>query len=164
MVPMRVDDLDEVMTIEREAFSSPWSKQAFITEIEDNRYSYYITAKEDGSVVGYAGMWVIMREAHITNIAVKKEERRRRIGQRLLNALLKEAERRRAEKCTLEVRRSNETAQQFYEKNGFERVGVRRGYYRDTNEDALIMLKRLRAFETMDVERNGTLGEDTRWE
>lgn len=134
-------DLEDVVAIEKQSFPSPWSLRAFLSEITDNVYGRYIVARVDGTVVGYAGMWVILDEAHVTTIAVHPEYRRKRIGVRLLAALILRARLAGARRMTLEVRKSNTQAKGLYAKFGFVDRGIRRGYYSDTREDAIIMWK-----------------------
>lgn len=139
--PMRLDDLAAVQVVDRASFPTPWSEQTFRGELTTNRYADYIVAEVEGRVVGYAGMWVILDEAHVTNIAVHPDFRRRGIGARLLATLCARAKRRHCERITLEVRVSNLTAQRLYRRFGFTEQGIRYGYYSDTQEDALIMTK-----------------------
>lgn len=138
---MTLDDLDGVMAVEHTAFVTPWSRRAFVTELTENAYAYYLVAKIDGEVAGYAGMWLILDEAHITNIAVHSRRRGQGIGERLMLELMASAKAHGCRRMTLEVRRSNYPAQQLYAKLGFEPRGVRRGYYTDTREDAIVMWK-----------------------
>jgi [ribosomal protein S18]-alanine N-acetyltransferase len=128
-----------VQDIERRSFRTPWPAHAYRTELETNRLATYLVARIEGRLVGYAGMWVMVDEAHITTFAVDPDFRRRRIGERLLLALLDLARSRRAREATLEVRLSNLPARRLYEKYGFRPVGLRPRYYSDDNEDALIM-------------------------
>jgi ribosomal-protein-alanine N-acetyltransferase len=137
--PMGVADLDAVQEIERRSFTTPWPSHAYRTELETNRLATYLVARLDGLVVGYAGMWVMVDEAHVTTFAVEPEHRRQGIGERLLLALLDVANARHAHEATLEVRLSNMAARRLYEKYGFRPVGLRPRYYSDDNEDALIM-------------------------
>ncbi|MBM4408056.1 MAG: ribosomal-protein-alanine N-acetyltransferase [Chloroflexi bacterium] len=137
--PMSVDDLEAVHRIERASFRTPWPAHAYRTEIETNRLAQYVVARVDGRVVGYAGMWLMVDEAHITTFAVDPDWRRQGVGERLLVALLDLAGARAAREATLEVRLSNLPARRLYEKYGFRPVGVRPRYYSDDNEDALIM-------------------------
>ncbi len=137
--PMQLADLDEVMEVERVSFPSPWSRQAFIRELTDNLYAHYIVARAGGKVVGYAGMWLVMGEAHVTNIAIHPDKRGRGYGERLLRQLMKEAVAAKANRMTLEVRKANQVAQSLYAKLDFTAQGVRKRYYTDTNEDAIIM-------------------------
>lgn len=138
---MTLEDLDGVMAVEHTAFVTPWSRRAFVTELTENSYAYYIVAKVDREVVGYAGMWIIIDEAHVTNIAVHSRYRGNGIGERLMLELMAAARVRGCQRMTLEVRRSNLPAQQLYVKLGFVARGVRKGYYTDTREDAIIMWK-----------------------
>ena len=137
--PMAIGDLDAVQDIERRSFRTPWPAHAYRTELETNRLATYLVARMDGRVVGYGGMWVMVDEAHITTFAVDPDLRRRRIGERILLALLDVASSRNAREATLEVRLSNLPARRLYEKYGFRPVGLRPRYYSDDNEDALIM-------------------------
>jgi len=138
---MQPSDLDEVLAIERVSFPTPWSRGAFMAELFDSSRSCYLVAKLNGRVVGYIGVWLILDEAHITNIAVHPCYRRRGIGRKLLRSMMRVAASRGAKRMTLEVRASNIGAQRLYEQLGFTSVGVRRGYYHDNNEDAIIMWK-----------------------
>jgi len=135
---MRLSDVPRVMEIELQSFPTPWSESAYITEIS-NQSAYYVVARLDGDVVGYAGMWVIMDEAHITTIAVDARHRGRKLGERLLVALLDESMAKGLKRATLEVRQSNRVAQKLYVKYGFDAVAVRKDYYANNNEDALVM-------------------------
>jgi ribosomal-protein-alanine N-acetyltransferase len=136
---MTLDDIGGVQDVERSSFPVPWPANAFRHELTQNRNARYIVAREGRKIVGYAGLWLMVDEAHITTFAVLPEHRRRRIGERLLQRLFDIAEEMGAEWLTLEVRVSNIGAQRLYEKYGFRRAGVRRRYYSDNNEDALIM-------------------------
>jgi ribosomal-protein-alanine N-acetyltransferase len=163
---MGLGDLDAVQEIERRSFRTPWPAHAYRTELETNRLATYLVARLDDRVVGYGGMWLMVDEAHVTTFAVDPDYRRRRIGERLLLALLDLAASRNAREATLEVRLSNLAARKLYEKYGFRPVGLRPRYYSDDNEDALIMttepltepamrdrISRLR--EALDVEEQG---------
>jgi ribosomal-protein-alanine N-acetyltransferase len=132
------DDLDEIMEIEMLSFTTPWSRYAFIHEIEFPG-SVFKVIKIEGKLVGYGGFWHIVDEAHISNIAIHPEYRRREFGRKLLVHLLELAVERRATKATLEVRRSNTAAQRLYGSFGFDVIAVRKNYYSDEGEDALIM-------------------------
>lgn len=138
-MPMTIGDLEEVLEVERASFPSPWSRQAFVRELTDNLYAHYIVARVGGRVVGYAGMWLVMGEAHVTNIAVRPEARGRGYGERLLRRLMEMAHAGEANRMTLEVRKSNVVAQNLYAKLGFTPQGIRKRYYTDSNEDAIIM-------------------------
>jgi ribosomal-protein-alanine N-acetyltransferase len=136
---MRPEDLDEVLEIERASFTMPWSRGAFLYEIEKNRVARCWVVHEEGAVVGYICLWEIADELHITNIAVHPRRRRRGIARRLLAGVLEDARRRSLRLIGLEVRPSNTEARTLYEGLGFRVVGRRRGYYYDTGEDALVM-------------------------
>lgn len=136
---MRVEDINTICDIEKEAFPTPWTAGAFQNELSNNHFAHYLVMEVDGAIAGYAGMWVIMDEAHITNIAVRSMYRGKKLGERLLTELRRKANNRGAKRMTLEVRVTNRIAQNLYEKLGFRSVGVRKGYYTDNNEDALIM-------------------------
>lgn len=137
---MVLDDLDEVMQIEEDSFPYPWSRRSFRGEIMSNRFAYYVVAKDgEGRVVGYAGIWILYGEAHITTIAVKPPYRNKGIGSLLMAYLLRKAEEKGADKAFLEVRDSNLVARRIYERFGFEVIGKRKNYYVD--EDALIMIR-----------------------
>jgi len=134
-------DLDEVMEIEPVAFGSHhWSRQSFTNEL-NNPTGYYFAAcaPGNGRLLGYSGFWLIGEEAHITTLAVHPEVRRQHIGERLLLHDIAQAERVGASWMTLEVRISNEPAQHLYTKYSFKSLGVRRSYYQDNNEDALVL-------------------------
>jgi len=136
---MRLEDISHIYAIESEAFSAPWSEGAFYNELTSNHFAHYMVMEYDGDIAGYGGMWVIIDEAHVTNIAVRKEYRGRKLGERLLCELMNTASFLGAKRMTLEVRVSNEVARNLYVKLGFVESGVRKGYYSDNQEDALIM-------------------------
>ncbi len=138
---MTLNDLDRILEIEAQSYKTPWSRRAFTSEITENSYAHYFVARHEGKIVGYVGMWVILEEAHITNIAVDPAYRRQRVGQRMLEAMFEKAKEYGATRMTLEVRVSNYGAQNLYRKLGFVDRGTRKGYYTDTNEDAIIMWK-----------------------
>jgi [ribosomal protein S18]-alanine N-acetyltransferase len=137
--PMTLGDLDAVHAIERASFFPPWPDDAYRNELTTNKLATYLVARMDGVVVGFAGIWIMVDEAHVTTFAVDPTWRRRGIGERLLVALLDVSIARRAREATLEVRLSNMPARRLYEKYGFRPVGLRPRYYTDNGEDALIM-------------------------
>jgi len=133
-------DLDAVAAIERRTFQDPWSRDSFERELTVNaNVARYLVIERDGRVAGYAGMWLVMDEGHITNIAVDPDMRGMGLGVRLIRALVDEARTLGLVYMTLEVRRSNEKAQRLYRCLGFADVGYRKRYYEDNREDALIM-------------------------
>ncbi len=139
MREMMLKDLDSVLDIEALSFPTPWSRRSFTTELTENVYAHYIVVEYESRVIGYSGMWVILDEAHITNIAVHPEFRRRGLGEKIMREMMERAKSRGATRMTLEVRVSNSAAQDLYRKLGFVARGIRKGYYSDTNEDAIVM-------------------------
>ena|SRR5687768_8858018 len=146
---MRSRDLDEVVAIERTSFTLPWSRGAFLYEMEQNRVARCWVLREAEHVIGYVCLWEIGDEVHVTNIAVHPESRRRGLGRTLLSSVLDDARQRRLRVVGLEVRPSNHEALGMYDSFGFKVVGRRKGYYYDTGEDALVMELDLEA-ETAD--------------
>jgi [ribosomal protein S18]-alanine N-acetyltransferase len=139
VAPMAVADVEAVQAIELASFSAPWPPNAYLTELQTNRLAHYMVIRIGPDVVGYAGLWLMVDEAHVTTFAIHPDWRRRHLGDRLLLALLDIALDRRAAEATLEVRLSNLPARRLYEKFGFRPVGIRPRYYTDNQEDALIM-------------------------
>jgi ribosomal-protein-alanine N-acetyltransferase len=165
--PMTTADLAQVLEIERAAFPSPWSARAYEYELRYNEMAHYFVARVNGDalerrangrvldwfkrwmnpptpngkveLIGYIGYWLMAGEAHISTIAVRPDRRGHSYGELLLAYALQDAARRGAHVATLEVRVSNTPAQQLYVKYGFEKVGLRKAYYSDNNEDAFIM-------------------------
>ena len=137
--PMTLQDIPRVLEIERLSFRTPWPADAYTHELKENRLATYVVARVDGRLVGYAGMWVILDEAHITTIAVDPPYRGQHVGERLLLGLIDAAIERGARWMTLEVRKSNHSAQNLYRKYGFREIGTRKGYYSDNREDAVVM-------------------------
>lgn len=136
---MQEKDLDEVVAIEQEIFSQPWTKQGFLDALK-NKDTLYLVAKKNNVVSGYLGLWQSFEEADITNVAVKPECRRQGVAGRLLDETKRLAALRGITALTLEVRVSNEPAIRLYEKHGFRSLGVRPGFYEKPKEDAMIML------------------------
>ncbi|MDF2984796.1 MAG: ribosomal-protein-alanine acetyltransferase [Eubacterium sp.] len=139
VIKMTKEHLDSVMVIENLSFKIPWSRSAFIDELTTNQMAIYVVAVSGNEVIGYGGLWKIFDEGHITNIAVHPEFRRCRAGSRIMDKLLEVCELNGVRNLTLEVRKSNLPAIKLYENYGFKAEGVRKGYYSDTGEDALIM-------------------------
>lgn len=136
--PMRLADVAAVADIDRRCYPVPWDPHAYVTEL-GNRSACYLVAHVRGEIVGYAGMWVVMDEAHITTLAVSPQHRRRGIGERLLVGLLEEAIWRGAVRASLEVRQHNHAAQALYRKHGFRTAALRKRYYSDNQENAIVM-------------------------
>ena len=136
---MHPADLADVLVIERASFSMPWSRGAFLYEIEQNQVARCWVGREDGRIVGYICLWEVADELHVTNIAVHPDARRRGIARALLESVFALAGAVGSRMVLLEVRPSNREALALYESFGFRVVSRRRGYYYDTGEDALVM-------------------------
>jgi ribosomal-protein-alanine N-acetyltransferase len=136
---MRVEDIPAVHAIESASFPTPWPPYAFRGELETNRMAHYLVVRAGARIVAYAGIWLMVDEAHVTTFAVLPAYRRRGIGGRLLSEVIELAAQLGATVVTLEVRLSNAGARRLYQQFGFRPVGVRPRYYSDNGEDALIM-------------------------
>jgi ribosomal-protein-alanine N-acetyltransferase len=136
--PMNRGDLDEIMELEHNAFSSPWTRGMYVRELTKNE-GCYLTARADGVLVGYGGALVILDEAHIMTLAVREDFRRRGVALRILFELIMEVKTKGARFLTLEVRKSNQAAIDLYLRLGFQIIGERKNYYIDNLENALIM-------------------------
>lgn len=137
---MTIDDVDAVAAIEAATFPTPWSRDAFVQEMTTNPVARYLVAELDGQVIGFAGAWLILDESHITNIAISESQRGHGCGRQLTEALMQYLSNLGAAYATLEVRVSNERAQNLYKSLGFINVGKRKQYYEDNKEDAFLMV------------------------
>lgn len=138
--PMEISDIDAVIAVESKAYGEHhWSKESFYNELSNDLARYFAAVDENNNLTGYAGCWQILEEAHITNIAVDVNCRRKYIGEALLKAVIDKCYEEKIKYITLEVRVSNKAAIGLYEKYGFKSLGIRKGYYQNNNEDALIM-------------------------
>jgi ribosomal-protein-alanine N-acetyltransferase len=137
--PMTPADIAAVARIERACFSTVWPPDAFHNELNSNKLAHYFTGRIGDTIVAYGGIWVVLEDSHVTTLAVEPAHRGRRFGELLLLRLIDEALERGAAWMTLEVRESNIVAQRLYRKYGFTTVTMRRGYYSDDNESALVM-------------------------
>ena len=134
------EDVHGIAALEKRSFATPWSEEDFERELNRNPIAVYLVAvTEEEEIVGYVGLWAILNEGHITNIAVSPEHRRKGIAAGLLDYLIKEASKYGVRKFTLEVRTSNAGAIKLYEGFGFSVEGYRKEYYKDNKEDAAIM-------------------------
>jgi ribosomal-protein-alanine N-acetyltransferase len=138
IIKMTLDDLPEVLAIEKAAYSAPWSEEVYRQELRNER-AYFDLVKYRGKIVGYSGMWHLASEVHIGTLATHPLARRKGIGELLLLNIIKRARELASKRVTLEVRPSNQAARKLYTKYGFQEVGRRKGYYPDTREDAIIM-------------------------
>lgn len=137
-MPLQEGHISAILEIEKLSNGAPWSERSFRNEIT-NPQSFFLVAQLGDEVVGYAGYWAIVDEAHITTVAVHPDHRRLGLGKRLVRELLEHAQKSGIRCATLEVRRSNEAANSLYRQFGFEEVAIRRGYYPDNGEDAVVM-------------------------
>lgn len=141
--PLTAADLPQVLAMEKAYFSQPWSEAVYRDSMALDYYIFLAAEEEKtGILIGYASLMDAAGEGNIMNIAVRESYRGRGIGSRLLSALMEEGQKRGISDFTLEVRKSNASAVHVYEKLGFRTEGVRRGYYENPREDALIMWKR----------------------
>ena len=143
--PMRKTDIDEVHKVEVDCFADPWSKKSLMDELKNN-LARYLVADLNGKIVGYVGIWLIVDEGHITNVAVHSDYRGQRIGDRLVHEMVELCKKEGIFSMTLEVRKSNTVAQNLYRKYGFKMAGIRKEYYNDNKEDAIIMWNQLKEF------------------
>jgi ribosomal-protein-alanine N-acetyltransferase len=137
--PMTEGDLDAVLEIERVSFSSPWSRRMFESELLGNPFAFSFVVRHAGSIVGYLCFWIVFDELHLLNLAVAPRSRRSGIGEEAVRWALAFGRARGAGTATLEVRASNHPARRLYEKLGFKSYAVRKNYYSDPPEDALLL-------------------------
>lgn len=138
---MEIKHIDDVLKIEKMSFKTPWTRNDFMSEFVNNKCAKYRIVIVNGLVVAYGGMWILLDEAHITNIAVHPEFRGVGIGNILMQDMIKTAKSNGVVNMTLEVRTGNAVALNLYKKYGFVEVAVRKKYYADTGEDGIIMWK-----------------------
>lgn len=136
---MEQTDVKDVMGIDQKTFASPWSEEVFVHEVSENDYAHYFIVETNKEIIGYVGLWIVYEDAQITNIALLKEYRGYKIGEKLFGYALQYAHNQGAGRLSLEVRVSNIVAQNLYRKFGLVPGGVRKKYYTDDNEDALVM-------------------------
>lgn len=133
-------DIDGVLKIEQEAFSLPWTRDAFVQEMTTNLHAYYVVAENsEGQIVGFCGMWIVVDESHITNVAVNEQLKGQGIGEGLMREAIRVSKESGVVLMTLEARVSNTVAQSLYRKLDFQNGGIRKGYYTDNQENALVM-------------------------
>ena len=140
---MTKDDVDAVYKGEENCFTDPWSKDSIRKELK-NDLARYLVAEIDNQIVGYVGVWFVVDEGHITNVAVHSDYRERKIGDKLVDEMVKLCKENNLVAMTLEVRTSNTVAQNLYRKYGFKMAGIRKEYYSDNKEDAIIMWNQLK--------------------
>lgn len=137
---MTEDDLDEIMELEVQLFRSPWPREEYIYELNDNPFSNLTVIEENGRIAAYCDWWIIYEQAQIATIGVAKDMQRRGLGQMMIDLIKKDAGMKGCDFVSLEVRVSNEPAIRLYEKNGFITVNIRKDYYKDDHEDAYLMV------------------------
>lgn len=137
--PMRRRHLRTVLRIEGEVYARPWSFSLFLSELAQRSARAYVIARSGDEIVGYAGLMFALEDAHVTTIAVDPAWHRRQVATRLLLHLTEIARQRQSRNLTLEVRVGNTAAQNLYQRFGFLPAGIRKNYYSETNEDALVM-------------------------
>ena len=135
---MTIQDCEQVAAIEAASFSMPWSLQAFTDTVEKENYRYFV-AEESGEILGYCGFTYVLDEAEIPNVCVKKEARGRHIGRDMMSALIAEAKQMQLAILYLEVRESNAPARRLYNGLGFREDGIRKNFYEQPKEDAVLM-------------------------
>ena len=135
---MKEEDIDAILDISSLSFSVCWSKDSYIQELT-NPIARYLVAKIDNKVIGFVGTWIVLDESHITNIAVHPNYRKQGIASKLLEKFLTYCQSQGCVAYTLEVRSSNKAAKALYEKYNFKQDGIRKNYYEDNKEDAIIM-------------------------
>lgn len=135
---MKEEDIDDILDISSLSFSISWSKDSYTQELT-NPIARYLVGKIDNKVVGFVGTWIVLDEAHITNIAIHPNYRKQGIGSKLLSEFLEYCKNQGCVAFTLEVRSGNKAAKALYEKHNFRQEGIRKGYYEDNKEDAIIM-------------------------
>lgn len=136
---MSLNDIKDIMEVERLSFTAPWSEKMFRLELSNNKNAIYRVIRVNGKAIAYGGFWILFDESHVMNIAVHPRHRGNGYGNALLEDMIKVSKEANVKSMTLEVRVSNEHAIKLYEKNGFKVEGLRKEYYRDTKEDAFIM-------------------------
>ena len=139
-----LEDLDGIHEVESVSFNDAWSKQAFSDELINAMTTYFV-AEEAGEILGFIGMWEVVGEGQITNVAVHTKARRRGVGRELIEALIDYSKAKSLEVLLLEVRENNEPAKALYTLNGFKEIGRRKNYYTKPTEDALLMALSLQA-------------------
>ncbi len=136
---MTPNDVEAVYAIELATFPTPWTLDSFHYEMNENQFAHYIVAEEDGEIIGFCGSWLVIDAAQITNVAVVESARGKKIGEGLMREAMRVAKEANMDVMSLEVRVSNVVAQNLYRKLGFQDGGIRKGYYTDNQEDALVM-------------------------
>jgi ribosomal-protein-alanine N-acetyltransferase len=133
-------DIEAIIAVEHASFTNPWTRDMYLAELENRGVSFFFVARDETRrIVGFCAFWRVLDELHINNLAVLPEARRTGVASALLRRVLAEGAKLGARRATLEVRRSNEIARRLYERFGFSVAGVRRAYYSQPTEDALVL-------------------------
>lgn len=141
---MTIDDVKAVHAIELATFPTPWTLDSFYYEMTENQYAHYLIAEDEaGDIIGFCGIWLVIDAAQITNVAVVESVRGQGIGEALMREAMRIAKEATMDVMSLEVRVTNSVAQNLYRKLGFQDGGIRKGYYTDNREDALVMWVKL---------------------
>ena len=136
---MKSEDVSSVVEIEHVSFSAPWAAETYRQEVEKNKYAHYFVIEVDKVLIGFVGIWLVRDEAQITNIAIHPNYRGYKLGEKLFGFAVQYVINHGATRLSLEVRKSNIVAQKLYEKFGLVAGGIRKGYYPDNGEDAIVM-------------------------
>lgn len=136
---MLAKDIQEVLAVDEQIFTSSWTEGIFKHELLDNEYAHYFVVEANGEIIGYAGLWIVEDDAQMTNIGLLQKYRGYKIGEKLFGFALQYAMNNGVKRLSLEVRVSNIPAQKMYEKFGLVPGGIRKKYYIDNNEDAIVM-------------------------
>lgn len=136
---MLADDVDAVHELDKKCFTAPWTRAIFEKEVTTNNFAHYFVVEHNGEIIGYLGMWIVLDDAQITNIAILPTYRGKGIGENVFGYGLQYAIETGARRLSLEVRVTNFVAQGLYSKFGLKKGGVRKGYYPDNDEDAYVM-------------------------
>src|SRR5690625_1965649 len=136
---MQITDVDAVLNVEKASFTSPWCKNIFYQELMDNEHAHYFVSIVNKNIIGYAGLWIVRDNAQVTNISIHPNYRGYKYSEKLFHYIFYYAIKHGAARLSLEVRLSNIAAQHMYRKFGLVPGGIRKRYYQDNNEDALIM-------------------------
>lgn len=144
---MELSDLKDILTLEHQLFTSCWSEEDFIYELTTNPFSFNYVIENKGVIIGYIGVWITYEQAQITTLGVKKEFQHSGIATKLMMFIENILKEKQCEQVSLEVRISNDAAIHLYTKFGYQKVGIRKNYYQDNNEDAYLMVKRLEEIE-----------------
>ncbi len=134
-------DLDQLIQLEETLFKVPWKKVDYQRELEENKFAHYYVVEENEELVAYCGFWCLYDQAQITTIGTKRDYQGQGFASQLLKKVEEISKEEGCEICSLEVRRSNEKAQNLYKKFGYSQVAIRKSYYSDNHEDAFLMMK-----------------------